>query len=98
MTYLDVVVVKEENYSNVVFEGDHVGLWKGFRTWHICLGSVESTENVLGEPNLVQLQKFSTWGKQERRRSTTNFEICLEQEVGDVIEPPFSGLFNRCSI
>ena len=57
VTYLDVVVVKKENYSHVVFEGDDMGLRKGFRAGHICMGSIESTEDVFGEPNLVQLWK-----------------------------------------
>lgn len=55
MIYLDIVIVEEENHSNIVFEGNNMGFWKDSRAWHICLGSIEGTKNVFGQPNLVQL-------------------------------------------
>lgn len=54
--YLHVILFQEINDTNVIFERYLVGLWEGFKSWHVASICLDCLEDVLRQADGVELE------------------------------------------
>jgi hypothetical protein len=89
------MLIQEVDNSEIVFKCDDVGLWKCVKWWQLMGLRVDSPEQVLCKANRVDLYQVSNREWQSIGRGwASHLEVCLEQQVGGLIDTPLPRLLN----